>query len=74
MAKPIRSTRSRPRWQAKHRHPKQRDGQIEALRNLRVARRGAVDQRAETQRQMKALIVTAPDVLRARCAAWISRN
>lgn len=46
--------------------PKQRDGRVEALRNLRVARRSAVDQRAETQRQMKALIVTAPDELRAQ--------
>jgi transposase len=46
--------------------PKQRDGRVEALRNLRVARRSAVEQRADTQRQMKALIVTAPDELRAR--------
>ena len=46
--------------------PKQRDGRVEALRNLRVARRSAVDQRADTQRQIKALIVTAPDELRAR--------
>ncbi|BCJ51548.1 IS110 family transposase [Actinoplanes sp. NBRC 14428] len=46
--------------------PKQRDGHVEALRNLRVARRSAVDQRADTQRQMKTLIVTAPDELRAR--------
>ena len=46
--------------------PKQRDGRIEALRNLRVARRSAVKQRADTQRQMKTLIVTAPDALRAQ--------
>ena len=46
--------------------PKQRDGRVEALRNLRIARRSAVDQRADTQRQIKALIVTAPDELRAR--------
>jgi transposase len=46
--------------------PKQRDGRVEALRNLRVARRSAVDQRADTQRQIKALIVTASDELRAR--------
>ncbi|MGI5287233.1 IS110 family transposase [Nonomuraea polychroma] len=44
--------------------PKQRDGRIEALRNLRIARRSAVDQRAAIQRQIKALIVTAPDDLR----------
>jgi transposase len=46
--------------------PKQRDGRIEAVRTLRVARRSAVDQRADAQRQMKALIVTAPDELRER--------
>ncbi|MCD0453810.1 IS110 family transposase [Actinocorallia sp. API 0066] len=46
--------------------PKQRDGRVEALRNLRVARRSAIDQRATVQRQLKALIVTAPDDLRAR--------
>ncbi|MEV4571608.1 IS110 family transposase, partial [Nonomuraea sp. NPDC049419] len=44
--------------------PKQRDGRIEALRNLRIARRSAIDQRADTQRRIKALIVTAPDALR----------
>jgi transposase len=44
--------------------PKQRDGRIEALRSLRVARRSAVDQRADTQRQIKSLIITAPDELR----------
>jgi transposase len=46
--------------------PKTRDGQVEALRNLRVARRSAVSQRADTQRRIKALIVTCPDTLRAR--------
>lgn len=45
--------------------PKTRDGQVEALRALRTARRSAVAQRADTQRQIKALIVTAPDLLRA---------
>jgi transposase len=49
--------------------PKQRDGRVEALRNLRVARRSAVAQRADTQRQMKTLIVTAPDELRAQLRA-----
>jgi transposase len=49
--------------------PKQRDGRVEALRNLRVARRSAVEQRADTQRQMKTLIVTAPDELRAQLRA-----
>lgn len=46
--------------------PKHRGGQVEALRNLRVARRSAVDQRAEVQRQLKALLVTAPEPLRSQ--------
>ncbi|MEW9553901.1 IS110 family transposase [Nonomuraea sp. NPDC050783] len=46
--------------------PKQRDGRVEALRCLRIARRSAVDQRADAQRQIKALIVTAPDDLRTQ--------
>lgn len=46
--------------------PKRRDGRVEALRSLRVARRSAVSQRADAQRQVKALIVTAPEPLRAQ--------
>lgn len=46
--------------------PKDRDGAVEALRVLRVARRSAVDQRADVQRQVKALVVTAPEALRER--------
>ena len=46
--------------------PKHHDGRVEALRNLRVARRSAVKQRADTQRQIKTLIVTAPDDLRTQ--------
>jgi transposase len=46
--------------------PKDRDGAVEALRVLRVARRSGVDQRADVQRRMKALIVTAPEALRER--------
>nr|WP_308121133.1 IS110 family transposase [Actinoplanes bogorensis] len=46
--------------------PKQRDGRVEALRNLRVARRSAVEQRSDAQRQIKSLIITAPDELRAQ--------
>jgi transposase len=46
--------------------PKNRSGAVEALRNLRVARRSAVDQRADCQRQIKSLIVTAPEPLRAQ--------
>jgi len=46
--------------------PKRRDGQVEALRNLRVARRSAVAQRADCMRRIKTLIVTAPQALRDR--------
>jgi transposase len=46
--------------------PKQRDGRVEALRALRVARRSAVEQRSDVQRQLKALIITAPEELRAQ--------
>jgi transposase len=45
--------------------PKDRDGRVEALRNLRVARRSAVRQRADVTRQMHTLVVTAPEPLRA---------
>jgi transposase len=44
--------------------PKQRDGRVEALRNLRVARRSAVQQRADTQRQMHTLVITAAEPVR----------
>jgi transposase len=46
--------------------PKLGQGQVEALRVLRIARRSAVEQRAHTQTRIKALIVTAPESLRAR--------
>jgi transposase len=46
--------------------PKQRDGRVEALRNLRVARRSAVKQRADVQRQMHTLVVTAAEPVRAQ--------
>lgn len=49
--------------------PKDRDGQVEALRNLRVARRSAVDQRADCMRRIKTLLVTAPDPVRDRLRA-----
>jgi transposase len=49
--------------------PKDRDGQVEALRALRVARRGAVGHRADVLKQMKALVVTAPEPVRAELSA-----
>ena len=48
--------------------PKDRTGRVEALRALRVARRSAITARADTQTQMKSLIVTAPEQLRAQRA------
>jgi transposase len=46
--------------------PKQRGGPVQALAALRVARRSAVDQRADVTRQIKSLIVTAAEALRAQ--------
>ena len=46
--------------------PKHRDGRVEALRALRVARRSAVASRAEAQTQLRSLVITAPDGLRAQ--------
>lgn len=54
--------------------PKVRAGRVEALRNLRVARRSAVDQRADCMRRIKTLIVTAPDRLRARLRGLSDRE
>lgn len=44
--------------------PKTRDGLVEAIRTLRVARRGAVKARTQTMNQLKGLLVTAPSDLR----------
>lgn len=46
--------------------PKDRGGRVEALRTLRVAHRSAVAQRADCQRRIKTLLVTAPEELRER--------
>ena len=46
--------------------PKERTGGVEALRVLRVARASAVTARARALQQLRALIVTAPEPLRAR--------
>lgn len=45
--------------------PKTRTGPVEAIRALRVARTSAVTDRAHAQTRIKALLVTAPDGLRA---------
>jgi transposase len=46
--------------------PKGRDGSVEAIRALMVARRSAAGERTQTINQARALIVTGPDDLRAR--------
>ena len=48
--------------------PKGRDGQVEAIRALIVAKRSATGERTQTINQARALIVTGPDDLRARFA------
>ncbi|RYZ24789.1 MAG: IS110 family transposase, partial [Propionibacteriaceae bacterium] len=44
--------------------PKRRDGQVEAIRALRVARSSAVKARTQATNQIKALLVTGPEQLR----------
>ncbi|WP_371744502.1 IS110 family transposase [Georgenia sp. TF02-10] len=46
--------------------PKAADGDVEAIRALHLARRSAVKARANTQRQIKSLLVTAPEKIRAQ--------
>jgi len=48
--------------------PKGRDGRVEAIRTLMVAKRSARGDRTATLNQMRALISTAPDDVRARFA------
>jgi transposase len=48
--------------------PKSRTGTVEAIRVLRVTRRGAVKARTQAINQLRALIVTAPEDLRERLA------
>lgn len=53
--------------------PKNRTGSVEALRNLRVARRSAVSQRADCTRRIKSLVVTAPEDLRTQLRGLSTR-
>ena len=46
--------------------PKAGDGPVEMIRALRLARRSAVKARTQAANQLHALVVTAPDALRAR--------
>ena len=45
--------------------PKAADGQVEMLRALKVARRSAVKARTQSANQLHALVMTAPEQLRA---------
>ncbi|MDQ6840307.1 MAG: IS110 family transposase [Actinomycetota bacterium] len=49
--------------------PKGRDGAVEAIRALMVAKRSARGERTQTINQARALVVTGPDDVRARFAA-----
>lgn len=46
--------------------PKRRDGAVEAIRALRVARGGAVKARTASVNQLRSLVSTAPEPVRAR--------
>ena len=46
--------------------PKSRDGDVEAIRALRVARRGAVRIRIQVANQLHALVISAPEPLRTQ--------
>jgi transposase len=48
--------------------PKQTDGIVESIRQLRVAREGALKARTAALNQLRSLVVTAPEELRARLA------
>jgi transposase len=48
--------------------PKGRDGTVEAIRALMVARRSAAGERTQTINQARALVLTGPDDLRSRFA------
>ncbi|MFE1318706.1 IS110 family transposase [Kitasatospora phosalacinea] len=49
--------------------PKSRDGSVEAVRVLRVARRSAVKARTQATNQIRGLLVSAPATLREQVAA-----
>jgi len=49
--------------------PKTRDGRVEAIRALRVARSSAVKARSQTTNQLKSLLVTGPAELREQLRA-----
>jgi transposase len=54
--------------------PKTRDGDVEAIRALRVARRGAVRIRIQVANQLHALVISAPEPLRQQLRALATRQ
>jgi transposase len=52
-----------------HLTPKHRDGHVEVLRMLLIAKRSAVKARTQAVNAMRAILVTAPDDLRDRFRA-----
>lgn len=57
-----------------HPEPKQLDGVVEALRYVHAARRSAIKARAATRVQIKSLLVTAPEPIRARYRAHTDKK
>jgi transposase len=54
--------------------PKTRDGQVEAIRTLRVARRSAIKGRTQAINQLKAVLLTGPAELRQALAGQTTRE
>lgn len=54
--------------------PKGRDGAVESIRMLRVARAGAVNARTQAGNQLRDLIVTAPEAVRRQLAGLSRRR
>ena len=54
--------------------PKTRDGRVEAIRTLRVARRSAIKGRTQAINQLKALVLTGPAELREALAGQTTRQ
>jgi len=54
--------------------PKSRDGRVEAIRTLRVARRSAIKGRTQAINQLKALVLTGPAELRHALAGQSTRQ
>ncbi len=54
--------------------PKSRDGQVAAIRTLRVARRSAVKARTQAINQLKAVLLTGPAALRQALAGQTTRE